>query len=73
MAVALLAFGLGLGCGLVLTAAVERWPCLRSGHDWRPHFTPTRIFLACATCGHQSPGWDLFGVPDGCEHYAEEP
>jgi hypothetical protein len=41
-------------------------PC-RGGHAWQRHDTPTRIYLRCDVCGHESPGWNLFGVPPGCE------
>lgn len=51
-------------------AAVVGFAWLR-GHDhehaWRLELTPTRLYLSCDECGVESPGWNLFGVPPGCE------
>lgn len=41
----------------------------REQHVWVRHATPTRISLRCTICGRESPGWDLFGVPPGCERF----
>jgi hypothetical protein len=46
---------------------VWTWRPCRRGHAWRRVDRPTRIFLRCEVCGNESPGWDLFGVPAGCE------
>jgi hypothetical protein len=33
--------------------------CGLHGHDLMVHFERRRIFLQCAACGHQTPGWSL--------------
>jgi hypothetical protein len=33
--------------------------CGLQGHDNLLQFERDRIFLKCATCGHESPGWAL--------------
>jgi len=33
--------------------------CGLSGHDTMLHFEQSRVMLVCASCGHESPGWDL--------------
>lgn len=41
------------------TAHVRQFLCGLHGHDALLHFEETRISLLCASCGHQTPGWDL--------------
>lgn len=55
---------------LLIIAVV--WLCagLRASshvHAWALDMTPSRIFLYCTTCHAESPGWDLFSLPPGCE------
>jgi hypothetical protein len=33
--------------------------CGLHGHDTMLHFEQSRVMLVCASCGHESPGWDL--------------
>ncbi|MFB3853422.1 MAG: hypothetical protein ACE148_06310 [Vicinamibacterales bacterium] len=38
---------------------VQRVLCGLHGHDELLHFQDKRIFLRCATCGHETPGWAI--------------
>jgi len=63
-----IAFLLGVITGYWLTWATRRRsPCWWYGHTWRWQFSPTRMYLRCDLCGDESPGWQLFGLPPGCE------
>ena len=42
---------------------VRQMYCGLHGHDSLLSFEHDRMFLKCATCGHESPGWDLNEVP----------
>ena len=33
--------------------------CGLHGHDNLLHFEADRMFLRCASCGHETPGWEL--------------
>ncbi len=33
--------------------------CGMTGHDVLLRYQPTRLSLQCATCGYESPGWEL--------------
>jgi len=37
--------------------------CGLHGHDTLLHFERQRISLRCASCGHESPGWQLNEAP----------
>jgi hypothetical protein len=37
--------------------------CALRGHDILLHLEHDRISLRCASCGHETPGWDLNAVP----------
>jgi hypothetical protein len=37
--------------------------CGLHGHDPLLHFEHERISLRCASCGHETPGWELNEVP----------
>ena len=37
--------------------------CGLHGHDTLMHFEQERIALRCASCGHETPGWELNEVP----------
>lgn len=41
---------------------VRRFLCGLHGHDALLHFEQGRLSLVCATCGHETPGWDLTGA-----------
>jgi hypothetical protein len=51
--------------GLMGRAArhVRQFVCGLHGHDALLHFEQGRISLQCTTCGYQTPGWDVKGVP----------
>jgi hypothetical protein len=42
---------------------VQRLLCGLHGHDALLHFEQGRLSLVCASCGHQTPGWDLTALP----------
>ncbi len=33
--------------------------CSLHGHDPMLHFDQNRMYLRCASCGHETPGWEL--------------
>ncbi|MGE5358461.1 MAG: hypothetical protein ACM3NQ_05535 [Bacteroidales bacterium] len=33
--------------------------CSLHGHDTLLHYDQNRIYLRCASCGHETPGWEL--------------
>jgi hypothetical protein len=37
--------------------------CSMHGHDNLLQFEPDRMCLKCASCGHESPGWQLDEAP----------
>jgi len=37
--------------------------CGLHGHDALLHFEQGRMSLQCTSCGYETPGWDLKGVP----------
>jgi hypothetical protein len=47
--------------GLFSRAALQmrQFMCGLHGHDALLHFERGRLSLLCASCGHESPGWDL--------------
>ncbi len=42
---------------------VRRFPCGLHGHDALLHFEQERLSLVCASCGYETPGWDLTSAP----------
>jgi hypothetical protein len=42
---------------------LRQFMCGLSGHDELLHFETGRLSMRCATCGHESPGWDLKSAP----------
>ena len=36
---------------------INRFYCGLQGHDNLKQFSKHRVFLRCATCGYESPGW----------------
>jgi hypothetical protein len=38
---------------------VRQFICGLHGHDALLHFERGKISLQCASCGHESPGWDV--------------
>jgi hypothetical protein len=42
-----------------LAAKLRQHVCGLHGHDSLLHFDNGRISLMCASCGHESPGWDV--------------
>lgn len=47
--------------GLLTRAALQlrQFVCGLHGHDSLMHFEQGRISLLCASCGHETPGWDI--------------
>ena len=41
--------------------------CGLHGHDTLLHFEQDRISLMCTSCGYETPGWHLNGVPPRSE------
>ena len=37
--------------------------CGLSGHDALLHWDRDRLYLRCASCGHETPGWDVARRP----------
>lgn len=46
-----------------IAAAVLTWMqqgiCGLHGHDPLLHWNRNRLYLRCASCGHETPGWDV--------------
>lgn len=42
-----------------ILAGLSRLICGMHGHDSLLHFGHDRMFLRCASCGYESPGWEL--------------
>ncbi len=40
---------------------VQHTLCKLHGHDTLLHYDQNRIYLRCASCGHETPGWELDG------------
>jgi hypothetical protein len=55
--------------GLVARAAVmvRQFICGVHGHDALLHFEQGRMSLQCTSCGYETPGWDVKGVPARAE------
>jgi len=51
--------------GLLSKAALQlrQFMCGLHGHDSLMHFEQGRISLLCASCGHETPGWDIQETP----------
>jgi hypothetical protein len=49
--------------GLGVFDRVRQMFCGLHGHDTLLHFEHDRISLRCASCGHETPGWELNEVP----------
>ncbi len=42
-----------------LLKALQYFLCSLHGHDPLLHFDDHRMYLRCASCGHETPGWEL--------------
>jgi hypothetical protein len=42
---------------------VRQFLCGLHGHDSLLHFGQGRLSLQCASCGYETPGWDVKGTP----------
>jgi hypothetical protein len=42
---------------------VRQFICGLHGHDSLLHFEKGRLSLLCSSCGYETPGWDVKGVP----------
>lgn len=51
--------------GVVSRASLQlrQFMCGLHGHDTLMHFERGRISLLCASCGYESPGWDVKATP----------
>src|SRR5262245_58327877 len=47
------------GFGAMVTDRVRQFLCSLHGHDALLHFEHGRMSLQCASCGYETPGWDL--------------
>ena len=54
-----------VGSGIVakLLVSMGEIYCGLHGHQMLMQFERTRVFLQCASCGHESPGWALTEAP----------
>lgn len=46
-----------------LTLLTRQFICGLHGHDSLLHFEEGRMSLLCSSCGYDTPGWDVQGVP----------
>ena len=44
-----------------MVARLNQTLCGLGGHDALMHIEGTRVTMRCASCGHESPGWDVAG------------
>jgi hypothetical protein len=44
-------------------ARLSQLYCGLHGHDNLMHFEKKRVYLQCASCGHETPGWTLTEMP----------
>jgi len=51
----------------------QRWLCGLRGHDGLLHFEQGRLSLICASCGYETPGWDLSATRPPVEHAVTPP
>jgi hypothetical protein len=51
------------GLGARVFGGLRQILCGLHGHDSLLHFEQERMSLRCASCGHESPGWELNEVP----------
>ncbi len=49
--------------GLGVMNRVRQMFCGLHGHDTLLHFEHDRMSLRCASCGHETPGWELNEAP----------
>ena len=42
-----------------LSRRIQYFLCGLHGHDPMLHYDQNRIYLRCASCGHETPGWEL--------------
>ena len=48
-------------------SGVRQLLCGLHGHDTLLHFEQERLSLVCTSCGYETPGWELNGVPPRSE------
>ena len=51
------------GIGTRVFDRVRQLVCAIHGHDNLLQFEQDRMFLRCASCGYQSPGWEIADMP----------
>ena|SRR5256885_14769753 len=53
----------GDGIGARVLTWLRQLYCALHGHDRLLHFERDRLSLRCASCGHDSPGWEINETP----------
>jgi hypothetical protein len=61
------------GFGTRVMSRVRQVFCGIHGHDSLLQFEQDRLFLKCASCGYESPGWALNEAPEGTDVPAQAP
>lgn len=51
------------GVGARMLGKVRQLLCGLHGHDNLLQFERDRMFLRCASCGHETPGWEISEAP----------
>ncbi len=51
------------GLGTRVIGRMRQVLCGLHGHDNLLQFEHDRMFLRCASCGHETPGWDISEAP----------
>jgi len=61
--------------GLLSKAALQlrQFVCGLHGHDSLMHFERGRISLLCASCGHETPGWEITETTATVQKPAQSP
>jgi len=49
--------------GRTIVTAIREGLCGLSGHEFLLHTEPSRLFLRCMECGHETPGWNVAAQP----------
>jgi len=52
---------------------LRQFMCGLHGHDGLLHFEPGRISLLCASCGHETPGWQIEDTPGTVQQSGPSP
>ena len=44
---------------LEFRSRTRQWVCALHGHDNLLQFSPDRLYVRCASCGHETAGWQM--------------